>query len=156
GQILSTRPDLVGREIAFELGGLQDRVETIPFERMRPVVEQALGGKVEHLYESFDTTPVASASLSQVYFARLKGNHAVAVKVQRPDIRRVIEADLSLMRAAAEWAADRVTELGWIDPVGMVDELARALRRELDFTIEARIIELFQRQFADHPEIFVP
>lgn len=156
GQILSTRPDLVGEELAQELGKLQDRVEVVPFARMAPVIEEALGAPVQELYGTFDETPVASASLSQVYRATLKTGEPVAVKIQRPGTRHIIEADLSLIRRAAEWAAEHVHELGWLDPVATVDEFARSVQRELDFTIEARIVDRFRDNFAGHAEVFVP
>lgn len=156
GQVLSTRPDLVGKEISEELGKLQDRVDALPFASMRPVLEKALHAPAGELFARFDDTPVASASLSQVYYAELPTGEKVAVKVQRPGIRRVIESDLRLIRRAAEWASDRIAELGWFDPVGTVDELTRSLRRELDFTVEARIAERFHRNYEDDPAVYVP
>jgi ubiquinone biosynthesis protein len=156
GQVLSTRPDLVEKDIAEALGMLQDRVEAQPFDLMRPVIEKALRAPLPELFAEFDETPVASASLSQVYAATLHNGERVAVKVQRPGIRRVIESDLRLIRRAAEWLSDRVIEFGWFDPVGTVDELSRSLRRELDFTVEARIAERFGRNYEGDTHVYVP
>jgi ubiquinone biosynthesis protein len=156
GQVLSTRPDLVEKDIAEELGQLQDRVEALPFPLMRAVIEKALHAPLSELFAEFNETPVASASLSQVYVATLHSGEKVAVKIQRPGIRRVIESDLRLIRRAAEWMSERVAELGWFDPVGTVDELSRSLRRELDFTVEARIAERFHSNYIKDTHVYVP
>lgn len=156
GQILSTRPDVMGPTLAHELSSLQDQVSPLPFDTIAAVIAESLGQRVDELFESFDRVPVASASLSQVYKARLKTGEDVAVKVQRPGAARVIEADLSLMRQIAEWVADYVEEAGWADPPGIVDEFARSVRRELDFEIEARMIEQFRRNFEDSEYVLIP
>jgi len=156
GQILSTRPDLVTAEVAHDLSQLQDEVDTLPFDTMRAVLEEELGAPVGELYEDFDPEPIASASISQVYRARLRQGGDVAVKVMRPGIEKVIESDLSLMHQLASWASDRVEEARWLDPAGIVDEFARSVRREMDLNIEARVIEQFRENMADIEEVFVP
>ncbi|MCX5758847.1 MAG: AarF/ABC1/UbiB kinase family protein [Candidatus Hydrogenedentes bacterium] len=160
GQILSTRPDLVGNALSESLQDLQDRVTATPFEAIEAVIVEALGKRPDALFASFEREPVAAASLSQVHRATLKGRTdggaQVAVKIQRPGIERVIESDLSLMRRIAEWVAAHVEEIAWMDPVGVVDEFTRSITRELDFTIEGRVIEQFRANFEDVPEIFVP
>lgn len=155
GQVLSTRPDLVGTELANDLSRLQDDVDPLSFEQMRAVIEESLGGRIEDRFAAFDPAPIASASISQVYRATLDEGQVVAVKVQRPGIERVIESDLSLLRQIAEWIAERVGE-AWFDPVGVIEEFARSIRRELDLRIEARILEQFRACFAEREEIFVP
>ena len=156
GQVLSTRPDLVSPEIGAELGHLQDRVAAIPFDEMRPILEAALDGPVGKHFASFEEEQVAAASLSQVYRATLKTGRPVAVKIQRPGIGRVIEADLRLMRSIAEWVVEHVEDLHWFNPLGTVDEFARSIRRELDFTIEARVIDRFRQDFEDNDAVFIP
>ena len=156
GQILSTRPDLIGNDISMELRQLQDQVAPTPFEKMESVVKGELGDDVEVLFSDFTREPVASASLGQVYRARLKDGAEVAVKVQRPGIEAVIESDLGLMRWIAEWVADHVEEIVWLDPVGVVDEFTRSIRRELDFNIERRVIDRVRHNFEDAPELLVP
>jgi len=123
---------------------------------MEQVIVAELGKGVDASFAEFDREPVASASLSQVYRARLQSGEPVAVKVQRPGIAKVIESDLSLMARIAEWVAAHVEETAWMDPVGIVDEFSRSIRRELDFHIEARVIERFVRNFEGVPEVFVP
>ncbi len=156
GQILSTRPELVGGEMAKDLGLLQDRVRAIEFEKLKPVIENELGAPVADLFFEFNEEAVASASLSQVYRATTRTGKHVAVKVQRPGVRRIIESDLVLMRSIAEWIAERVPDVAWMNPVGTVDEFARSVKRELDFGIEARIIEQFRKNYEGDPQIFVP
>lgn len=156
GQILSTRPDIIGTSIAKELSGLQDRVTALSFAEMRPVIEQELGGSVATLFSEFDETPVAAASLSQVYRARTNEGHAVAVKVQRPGARKVIESDLSLLMGIAEWIGEHVADVKWMNPAGMVGEFERSIKRELDFTIEARTIDRFRENFGITETVFVP
>ncbi len=156
GQILSTRPALVGAELAKDLGQLQDHVQALEFDQLKPVIEEELGAPIGDLFTEFDEDAVASASLSQVYRARTRSGIPVAVKVQRPGVRRIIDADLQLMHAIAEWIAERVSDIAWMNPVGTVDEFARSVRRELDFNIEARIIEQFRKNYDGDPLVFVP
>lgn len=156
GQILSTRPDLVGRELSLELSKLQDSVRALPFETMRPTIEEAVGAPVNEYFAEFSPEPVAAASIAQVYRARLRTGEAVAVKVQRPGAARIIEADLGLMRGTAGWIADHVEDVDWLDPVGMVEEFERAIRRELDFNIEARVLQRFHKNYQGDPHVFIP
>lgn len=156
GQVLSTRPDLIGLETSRELTKLQDRVDPLPFDAMKPVIETSLKKTIDDLFVSFDTTPVAGASLSQVYRARLHSGEDVAVKVQRPGIRQVIESDLRIMRGFAEWFAEHVEDIAWMDPVGIMHEFEQSLMRELDFAIELRNIERFQDHFRNSDVVFIP
>lgn len=156
GQILSTRPDVMGNQVCQELSRLQDHVAALPFEEMAPVLEEELGGTTGDLFAQFGPEAVAAASLSQVYRAVLKTGEPVAVKIQRPGARRVIDSDLRLIRLIADWVSEHVEESAWFDPVGVVIEFARSLERELDFEVEARVIERFRTNFDDTPEVFVP
>jgi len=156
GQVLSTRPDLIGPGLAEELGILQDRVAAIDFDRIAPILAESLGGPVDECFAEFDRRPMAAASLSQVYRAKLPDGTPVVVKVQRPGIRAVIESDLSLMETIAEWVRDNVSDFDWMDPVGTVREFARSVRRELDFTTEASMIERFRAHHEDIDEVFIP
>ncbi|HMM49054.1 MAG TPA: AarF/UbiB family protein [Miltoncostaeaceae bacterium] len=156
GQILATRPDLVPADVIEELRALQDDVRTEPFEAIRAVLEEELGLTLERAYVEFDPRPLAAASIGQVHRAILPGGHDVVVKVQRPDAQRRIEADLQLMYQAARIAADNVRRLRPFDPVGMVDQFARTIRRELDYRVEASNAETIARQFAGDDRVVVP
>jgi ubiquinone biosynthesis protein len=156
GQLLSTRPDVVPPDIAFELKALQDKVSPFPFADAEAVIAEELGLGVDKLFLEFDETPVAAASIGQVHRAVLPNGHRVVVKVQRPAAPRQIEADLDLMYQAARLARERVQALEFIDTVGVVDEFARSIRQELDYKNEARNAEQFHRNFAGHAHVKVP
>lgn len=156
GQVLSTRPDVLSKELREELAQLQDRVEITPFQDMREVVERTLGRPIGELFREFPETPIASASLSQVYRAKLPSGQVVAVKVRRPGISEVIEADISLLLAIAEWMDEHVEDLAWLDASALIREFERTVRRELDFSIEARTIQRFHENFAEDPSVEIP
>ncbi|MCF7687442.1 MAG: AarF/ABC1/UbiB kinase family protein [Cephaloticoccus sp.] len=157
GQFLSMRPDVLPHAFILELRKLQDRVQPLPFETMRPVLEKELADKLTEIFSRFDESPVASASLAQVYTATLRETGVpVAVKVQKPDIRHNIEIDLEL----AEWLAGKlqahVSALQAIDLTGIVGEAHRGVQRELDFETEAHNQEYFNA-LNPHPEqVFAP
>lgn len=156
GQIMSTRPDLLGQDICEELGHLQDQVKPLPFEKMAPVIEKSFGKPVHEIFAEFNEEPIAAASLSQVYRGRLSSGEDVAVKVQRPGAKETIESDLSLLDAIAEWVDEHMPDFKWMDMTGTVDEFSRSVRRELDFNIEAQIIERFRRNFQGDVRLYVP
>jgi ubiquinone biosynthesis protein len=156
GQLLSTRPDLVPPDIIAELKGLQDDVRPFPFADIERVLEEDLDLPVEKLFIEFDPLPIAAASIGQVHSAVLPNGRHVAVKVQRPNAPRQIEADLALMFQAARLAKERIRALDFIDAHEVVDEFARSIRQELDYRSEARNAEQFHRNFAGHPHVRVP
>ena len=156
GQLLSTRPDIVPPDIIQELRHLQDDARPEPFERVREMVERELGLPIERVFTAFDEVPIAAASIGQVHLAELPGGHEVAVKVQRPDAERQMNADIQLLYQAARVARERVRRLQFIDLVGTVDEFARTVRRELDYGIEARNAEVFRRNFAGDDTVWIP
>ena len=156
GQVLSSRPDLVGVSISRELEDLQDNVPLVPFDEIRVVLEESLGRPVGEAFRSFDETPVASASLSQVYRAILHTGQPVAVKIQRPDIGKVIRSDIGLLESVAEWIDESVSAYAWVDPMGLVSEFGRSIERELDFEIERSTIERFLRNFEGRDDVMIP
>jgi ubiquinone biosynthesis protein len=156
GQLLSTRPDVVPPDIISELRALQDDVRPFPFEQVEALIRVQLGQPLERLFREFSETPMAAASIGQVHEAVLPNGHRVAVKVQRPDAPRQIEADLALMYQAARIAKERVRALDFIDTRGLVDEFARSIRQELDYRHEGRNAESFRRNFAGHPHVRIP
>ena len=156
GQLLSMRPDVVPPDIIAELRSLQDDVRPFPYEQVEEVIVRELGQPIERLFLEFDERPMAAASIGQVHRAVLPNGHRVAVKVQRPDAPRQIEADLALLYQAARIAKERVRAFDFVDPRGLVDEFARSIRQELDYRHEGRNAEQFRRNFAGHPHIRVP
>ena len=144
GQILSTRTDIITDNVARELAKLQDSVPPFPFEQARDMIESEFSDQLCNIFENFSRTPVASASMSQVYLADLKSGMRVAVKVQRPDIQRIVDIDVSILRSIARFV-DKYTKYGELyDFSGMVEEFANVLCSELDFTIEAENLDRFK------------
>jgi ubiquinone biosynthesis protein len=156
GQLLSTRPDLAPPEVVAELRLLQDSVSPVPFEQVERVIVSDLGLDVERLFRSFDPVPVAAASIGQVHLAELPTGRRVAVKVQRPNAPARIEDDLVLLYQLARVLRRRVERASFIDPVAVVDEFARSIRRELDYRVEARSAEAFRRNFASDARVAIP
>jgi ubiquinone biosynthesis protein len=156
GQLLSTRPDVVPPDIVLELQKLQDDVRPFPYEDVERVIGEELGLSVEQLFTEFDPMPVAAASIGQVHRATLPNGRRVAVKVQRPNAPRQVEADLALMYQAAKLARERVRALDFIDARQLVDEFARSIRQELDYRLEARNAEAFHHRFVGHPHVRIP
>jgi ubiquinone biosynthesis protein len=156
GQLLSTRPDIVPPDIIAELRKLQDDVRPFPYPEVERLIHEELDLPIERLFLEFDREPLAAASIGQVHRAVLPNGRAVAVKVQRPDAPRQIEADLALLYQAARIAKERVRALEFIDVQELVDEFATSLRQELDYHNEARNAQAFYRNFAGHPHVRIP
>jgi ubiquinone biosynthesis protein len=155
GQLLSTRPDVVGGKLARELSFLQAEVPADPPDVVRDMVESELGQSIEDLFAEFEEVPIASASIGQVHRARLKTGESVVVKVQHSDIENTIREDLDVLAGLAI-LAERVPELAHYRPSSTVAEMGRILRRELDFGREERNLQLFLTRFADDPTIRIP
>ncbi len=156
GQILSTRPDLIPVDFINELSKLQDKVPPFPFSEAKKIIETELALPLEDLFDFFDETPIASASIGQVHRARLKDGEEVAVKIQRPGIAKIIEVDLEIMLYLATLMERNIEELALHRPVKIVEEFARTLEKELDYTIEATNMERIARQFLDDDTLYVP
>ena len=156
GQLLSTRPDIVPPDIITELRALQDDVKPFPFSEVERMIAEELELPLEKLFLEFEEQPMAAASIGQVHRAVLPNGRRVAVKVQRPDAPRKIEADLALLYQAARLAKERVRALDFIDARELVDEFARSIRHELDYRQEGRNAQAFHRHFAGHPHVRIP
>ena len=156
GQMLSTRRDLLPLDIAEELALLQDRVPPFPSDEAIAVVEKLYGRPVDTVFAEFDRTPVASASVAQVHFARLQDGTEVAIKVLRPGIERVIAHDMALLDAGAT-LLDRLWPEGRrLKPREVVAEFAKHLRDELDLMREAANCSQLRRNFTDSKLLVVP
>ncbi len=155
-QVLSTRPDLVPVEFVQELTKLQDQVPAFPFELARQIIEEELKAPLEEKFPHFERIPIAAASIAQVHRARLADGQEVVVKVQRPGIARLIEVDVEILYHLANLMERHIAELGIQRPTSIVEEFARTLEKEIDFTIEASHMERFARQFRETPGIYIP
>lgn len=156
GQMLSTRPDLVGSTLAGELSKLQSSTPADPIDVVRSTIEAELGKPPEELFEEFSPEAMASASIAQVHRARLRGGQAVAVKVQHHGIEGKIHRDLVLMLGLAELAQKHVPALRGYRPVNTVREFRRTLLRELDLRAERRNLDEFARHFAGDTGVHIP
>ena len=156
GQLLSTRSDLLPPACLEALGRLQDKVEPVPYEEIKKVVEEQLGVRISKAFESFDEKPFGSASLGQVHLAQLRGGRTVAVKVQRPGIREEIVKDLESLATIAA-TMDEHTEFGRrYETARIVDSFRGTLLRELDYQREARNLEELARNLSEFKRLRVP
>ena len=161
GQILSTRRDLVPPDVAQELALLQDRVAPFDGEAARAIVEAALGKPVAEAFASFDTTPLASASIAQVHAATLPpqdGQPAreVVVKVLRPDIEKQIAGDIALLEAVAALVDRAHPAADKIRPREIVAEIENTLAAELDLQREGANASVLRRNWLDSPDLYIP
>ena len=156
-QLLSMRPDLVPQQLVLELQKLQDAVQPVPFAQMREVIVEELECDLTEVFSEFNETPDASASLAQVYFARLKSSgREVAVKVQRPDLQKTVEADLDLIAFFAVRIHHFVPRLRPFDLPAIVEEIRAGMIQELDFRHEARDQRFFNAQNPTPDKVFAP
>jgi ubiquinone biosynthesis protein len=156
GQILSTRPDLIPVDFISELSKLQDKVSPNDFQDLRSIIEDELGGRLETLFSRIDEAPLASASIGQVHVGQLVSGEEVAVKVQRPGIRKTVEVDLEIMMFFATLMERHIADIAFHRPVKIVEEFARILGREMDYTIEAASTMRFARNFSSDKSVYVP
>ena len=145
GQFLAARHDLVPPEFIDELTNLFEGVEPLSFAIVKDVVETAFGEELQVLFPQFEQAPVAAASVAQVHRARLARGDAVAVKVQRPEVAAIFEADVTILRCVAK-LADAVGVLGNLSVLQIVEQFALYTRREFDFCIEASTAERLRRE----------
>ena len=155
GQIMSTRPDLIGSQLADELQQLQTHVQADPPERVAALIKEELGQEIDELFAEFSGQPVASASIGQVHRARLHTGELVAVKVQHHNIQQRVHVDLDILTGLAQ-LAERMPEWAQYRPAATVSEFQRALRRELDFQRELRNLDEFGRHFDANPAVTIP
>jgi ubiquinone biosynthesis protein len=156
GQILATRRDILTDDWVRAFEQLQSGAPTLPFEQLRKPLEEALGEPIETAFLQFNTVPLAAASVAQVHRATLTSGQEVVVKIRRPDIRTKMEADLRLIRHLAMLAEHNSAEVRRFKPQALVEQLARDILDELDFTREGQNADALRRDFAGDDRIIVP
>lgn len=157
GQMLSTRSDLIPKEYTHELGSLRDDVPPITFEKVKEILEEELEKKIPDIFESFEEKPIAAASIGQVHVGILREtNEKVAVKVQRPDIKKIIKADLEILGNIADILEKAFRNIENFDPSGIIDEFGHMITREIDYTLEARNIARFRENLASMENVVIP
>jgi predicted unusual protein kinase regulating ubiquinone biosynthesis (AarF/ABC1/UbiB family) len=163
GQFLSTRLDVLPPEVTRELEGLQDEVEQEDFAAIRALAESELGATLEQAYSAFDPNPIAAASLGQAHRARLTPEAAadagfsdVVVKVQRPDIRMIVDVDLAALRRVAGWLSRVRLVSRRVNAPALAEEFALTSLEEIDYLHEAQNAERFAQQLEENPGVRVP
>jgi ubiquinone biosynthesis protein len=156
GQLLSTRPDLLPESYTNELAALRDDVRPFSFAQVEKILREEYGRPLPELFASIDETPVASASISQVHRAVVLDGRIVALKVRRPDIAKVVKADLDIIKNLAHLVERRLPHLAAYRPLTLACEFERTIKRELDFSAERRNMQRCRIQFADDRSAHIP
>ncbi|MCK5916143.1 MAG: AarF/ABC1/UbiB kinase family protein, partial [Deltaproteobacteria bacterium] len=156
GQILSTRADLVGEEIAAELSKLQSDTPADSKEQVIQTLESELGRPFTEVFAEFDFSPLGSASIGQVHKARLNDGHTVVVKIQHQEIEKKIAADMDILASLSRLAEKYDPKLRPYKPQDIVAEFSHNLFQELDYNRELRSMEMFTRNFADNEMVHIP
>ncbi len=156
GQVLSSRPDLVPMDLIAELSRLQDEIPAFGFDQVKETIAAEFGRPLHEVFLFMDETPFASASIGQVHRASVTGDERLAVKIQRPGIRKTIEADLEIILHLAGIMERNIQEMAFYRPVKIVEEFAKTLEKELDYTIEAANMERMAAQFLYDRTIHIP
>jgi predicted unusual protein kinase regulating ubiquinone biosynthesis (AarF/ABC1/UbiB family) len=167
GQFLSTRVDMLPAEVTDELSGLQDEVPAEDFQKILQLAESELGTSIQERFESFQEEPLASASLGQVHRAVLKPEDnlpegdpgvikEVVVKIQRPNIKLLIDTDLAALRRVTDWLKRYPPIHKRADLPALIDEFSRILSEEIDYLAEGQNAERFWDYYQEDPQIKVP
>jgi ubiquinone biosynthesis protein len=156
GQVLATRVDLFEPEWIAEFSKLQDSAPAAPWDDVRRQLTEDLGAQPEEVFAAFSREPLAAASIAQVHRARLEDGSEVIVKVRRPGIRPIIEADLRWLARLAQLAESESQELRAFHPLEVVRQFTQSLRQELDFAVECRNAERIAENFVGYSDKDVP
>ena len=156
GQLLSTRPDIVGEKIADELANLQDDNPAISYEQVRAIVERELNGNIDEMFEEFRHEHLATASIGQVHEAKLITGERVAVKIQKEGITDKIDLDLRIMKYVANRADKLNSDLRKINLPGIMEEFDRSIHKEIDYNNEFMNMQRIEMNFVDNPSIHIP
>ena len=157
GQLLSTRPDVVPNEIAKSLKSLQDNLPHFSKKDAIAIIEKELGTNINSVFQDFNPSPLAAASIAQVYSAKLKEDHKdVVIKVVRPGIKNTILSDISLMRRIANFAEKKFEDAKRLQLSRLVSEYEAVILSELDMRLEASNIKQTRRNFEGNELLYVP
>ena len=156
GQALSTRPDLVRQDWLTELTNLQDNLPPFEHKIALKILEKELGSQANILFDDFPSEPIASASLGQVYKAKLSNNYYVAVKVQRPNLEFIIRRDVVILKLLANFLAPFLPLNIGVGIGEIIDEFGRALFEEINYEKEAINAERFAKLFKNNPQVIIP
>jgi ubiquinone biosynthesis protein len=156
GQVLSSRPDIIPETLIVELKKLQEDVKPLPFPAIEQLINEEMGMDLNEMFETFDSKPLAAASIAQVHPARLKDGRDIVVKIMRPGIEKLIRNDIDILYAIAGLAEKHIQEMEKFNPVALVRQFEKTILREIDFSIEAVNTERFRENFQDDPTVLIP
>lgn len=155
GQILSTRKDLLDQSIINELVKLRDNVEVFDTKIAMDILKEELNIPINEVFKEFNETPIAAASLGQVYETKLISGESVIVKIQRPNVEQLIKSDIEILKTIASTLTDIKKDLN-IDAQGIVEDFETQILRELDYNFEAINALKFQNMFSNTSEVYIP
>lgn len=155
-QILSSRPDLITTQFANEFKKLQDEVPPFSVLEAKKIIEEDIKLPIDKIFRYFDDVPIAAASIAQVHKAELIDGSQVVVKVQRPNIREQIESDINILTTIARLLDKYVPESRFFNPIGIVEEFSKTVRKEMDFVEEARNCCRFRKNFEQNLDVYIP
>ena len=156
GQVLSVRPDLIPKEYCKELEKLQDKVPPFSFDEVKETIHEEFGKNKNNIFHHFEKKPLASASISQVHKAILKTGQEVVVKVQRPNVKKLMETDIEIMLYFARVLENNIENVKKFNPTRIVNEFKEWTEKELDFRLEARNAKRFYQNFKGSKTVYIP
>ena len=156
GQVLSIRPDLIPKTYIQELEILQDKVPEFSYKIVEQQIKKELGKDIKEIFLKFEKKPIASASISQVHKATLKDGKIVAVKIQRPDVKKIMDSDIEIMFYVAKLLEKHIPKIRKYNPVKIIEEFAKWTEKELEFKKEALNAKRFLRNFSRDKDIKIP
>ncbi|OWT32896.1 ABC transporter [Methanobrevibacter sp. 87.7] len=156
GQLLSTRPDIVGRRIANELSKLQDNNPSVGYDEIQNTIETELHDSIPNLFKSFSKKPIATASIGQVHEGILPTGEKVAIKIQKADIEETIDTDLTIMKFIAEKADKYINSLKIYNLPGIIEEFERSIKKEIDYNQELMNMKHLAYDFKNDNTIHIP
>ncbi len=155
-QLLSSRPDLITSEYANEFKKLQDEVPPFDFQNAKKIIEEEIGKPLQSIFLDFTNIPIAAASIAQVHKAVLLDGSSVVIKVQRPEIKEIIESDLNILNTIARLLLKYIPESRFFNPIGIVEEFSKTIVKELDFLMESRNCMRMRNDFQNNPNVYIP
>lgn len=155
GQMLSTRYDLLPKQITDQLAMLQDNSPKMPFETVEQILNAAYGNYLD-VFESFDPEPIGAASIAQAHSAVTKSGGHVVVKIQRPNLLPLIRSDIDILMLFAKALDNNIEEIAYFNLPALIEEFERSMISELDFTNERANIEYFERMYGGRPMFEFP
>ncbi|MCH8003031.1 MAG: AarF/ABC1/UbiB kinase family protein [Nanoarchaeota archaeon] len=156
GQILSVRPDLIPKSYVKELEVLQDEVPAFPYSIVEEQIKKELGKDINEIFLNFEKKQIASASISQVHKATLKDGNIVAVKIQRPNAKEIMESDIEIMFYIAKLLEKHIPKIKKFNPIQIIEEFAKWTEKELDFKREALNAKRFAKNFSADKDVKIP